>query len=382
MKKALTITIILALAILMLPLSALAVNVNNGVYVPMWTPEWVNDETRGMWQGFYIKDADNTLKIDLVKKSSAEWGIPGVQFGVIWEGEVNACAPADEADVGYMFTAVEGGKVEFTVKCLLEVPGCTDVEFAIYKGNFSNKIWPQDSAVHTMTSGQDVNVNFAIDLKKDEKVFFRFHSPVEVADSPLVRFREFRAVWRSVDGGGVTSPDVSIDVDTPSTPNNDTTPSTPNNDTTSSTPSGEGDIIIDTDNSFYLTPKYQDVKVDEESNTITLEKKLTYKDFMESFVIKSGYTITVKDSETTKEVTDNDTVITDKMLVTVFNSGTPINSMKIVTKYAADAGTSNDAGSSSNALVIVLIVVLAVVVLALAAVLVYFLVIKKKNNVE
>lgn len=193
------------LATSLFPLSAFAadndINVNDGRYSPFWSEAWCpkGSITQGMWKGFYIKKADNTLKTDIVQKSVGEWGVPGVQYADIWEG-LNVVTPADDADVGYLFTAVKGGKVEFTLVGKVDVPGATDIEISVFKNNFNTKLYPTSGNLVTVVAGKEVSINFASDLKQNDKVFFLFHSPVEVANSPQFRFSTFDACWRSLEG--------------------------------------------------------------------------------------------------------------------------------------------------------------------------------------
>lgn len=373
------------------------INVNSGKYSPFWSEAWCpkGSIAEGMWKGFYIKKADNTLKTDIIQKSTGEWGVPGIQYAAIWEG-LNIVAPGDEVDVGYLFTAVKGGKIEFTLVGKLDVPGATDIEISVFKNNFNTKLYPTSGNSVTAVAGKEVSINFASDLKKDDKVFFLFHSPVEVANSPQFRFSAFDACWRSLEGS-TTIPTASSESQKPigNTSSKDTTPTpgentsskvaattdTPGNtDTTAdnSSASTGGDIIIDDSGDQYpLTTKYEDVSIDEENDVITLTKKLTVKDFMDSFTIKNGHTIKLFHTDASA-VTDDSEIVSSDMIVRVFNSGTPIKVCTIKTTYANDAAGDNGTSNGLPVWAIILICVGAVVVVAGAAVAVYFLVIKKK----
>ncbi len=368
----------------LLPMTVAAqINVGEGVYAPYWSDTWTTDETRGMWKGFYILKEDNTLRTDLVAKSGGEWGIPGQQNGMIWEGNANACAPSDEADVGYMLNCLEGGKLQIVLKGFMEVPGCTEITLGIYKNNFNTQVWPTSGGAQTLGEGQSVDIDLVTTVKQGDKLFFRFHSNVEVANAPHFRFRDFHVVWKSSDQQSTASePTVSV-ADTTSKP---TVTSNPSSASAASTvteePSsnGGGEIQIIDDDSYYITPKYEDVTVDEEQDKITLTRKLTRKEFMESFTIKDGHTLELVDTETTQTVENDDTVVTSAMICRVYNRGTPVANLSIAVTYDEDASTGNNTDESAglSPLAITLIVIAVVVVLAGAAVAV-LLVLKKKG---
>ena len=163
----------------LLPLAAgAAINVGKGEYGPFWSDTWTTEETKGLWKGFYILKADNTLRTDLVSKSGGEWRIPGQQNGLVWEGTANSCAPSDEADVGYMLNCVEGGKLQIILKGYMEVPGCTEISLGIYKNNFNTRIWPAEGGDQVLAEGASVDIDMVTTVKQGDKLFFRFHSAV------------------------------------------------------------------------------------------------------------------------------------------------------------------------------------------------------------
>ena len=332
--------------------SAATINVNDGVYAPFWGEEWTTPETEGLWKGFYINKSDNTLRTDLIKKSPGEWCAPGSPYATIWEG-INICAPSDQCDVGYLLNCVEGGQIEITLKGYMEVPGCTEVTFGIYKNNFGTMLYPESGSETVLASGDSLDINMVINVTKGDKIFFKWHSPVEVANSPAFRFTAFQAVWRSLEEG---APD----------------PTQPSGGTEATQPSGGnggngGDIVIEDDDSYYLATKYEDVIVNEDTDTVTLTKKLTLKEFMESFNIKINHTIKVIDTVTTKEVTDDNAIITGDMICRVFNQGTPITNINIDVTYDTEtpAPTQSDAmpGWALALIIVGAVLIVAVVVL-------------------
>ena len=397
LKKCIPVLLSLVLLVALCVQATAAVTPNTSIYSPFWSDSLVTTDAKGMWRGFYIKAADNTLKTDLVNKSGGSWGVPGDLYASIWEGSINVCMPTNDTDVGYLFTAIEAGKVEFTVKGKLESPVATPIEITVTKNNFTTKLFPTDAASLHVEKGVDTSINFVVDLNKDEKVFFRFHSSAEVADTPQFRFSQFQAVYRSVaGGGGVTVPSTAApgaSTTTP-TPGTSTTTPTPGASTTTpgtnsqtdgtslpdtETPANPDDPIIDIDDSFALTPKFEDVKVDGEAMTITLMKKLTVRDFLDSFTIKEGYTITLINKADASEVEGNDTVVTEDMVVRLFNQGTPIGNLALKTDYN---GGGNTAGGSDQlpTWAVVLITLGGVILLGGGAFALYMLVIRKKPS--
>lgn len=335
------------------PASAATINVNEGIYQPFWGEEWITEETDGIWKGFYINKSDNTLRTDLVKKTPGDWRAPGSQYAIVWEG-INVCAPSDHCDVGYLLNCIEGGQIEITLKGYMEVPGCTEVTFGIYKNNFGTMVYPESGSEVVLAEGANLDINMIVNVSKGDKLFFKWHSPVEVANSPSFRFTAFQAVWRSLEEGP-------------------TDPGTEN----PTNPGGEGDIIIDEDDSYYLTSKYQDVTVNEETDTVTLTKKLTLKDFMESFTVKMNHTIKVIDTVSTKEVTDPNTVITGDMICRVFNQGTPVANINIDVTYSTDdAAPAPAEGMPGWALALIIVGA----VLVVAVVVLIIIITKKKGN--
>lgn len=333
--------------------SAATINVNEGIYQPFWGEEWITEETDGIWKGFYINKSDNTLRTDLVKKAPGDWRAPGSQYATVWEG-INICAPSDDCDVGYLLNCIEGGQIEITLKGYMEVPGCTEVTFGIYKNNFSTMVYPESGSEVVLAEGANLDINMMVNVAKGDKLFFKWHSPVEVANSPSFRFTAFQVVWRSLEEGP-------------------TDPGTEN----PTNPGGEGDIIIDEDDSYYLTSKYQDVTVNEETDTVTLTKKLTLKDFMESFTVKMNHTIKVIDTVTTKEVTDDNAVITGDMICRVFNQGTPVANINIDVTYSTDdAAPAPAEGMPGWALALIIVGA----VLVVAVVVLIIIITKKKGN--
>lgn len=369
--------------------SAAKINVGKGEYAPFWSDTWTTDDTRGLWKGFYILKEDNTLRTDMVQKTVGEWGIPGQQNGMVWEGNSNACAPSDEADVGYLLNCVEGGKLQIILKGMMEVPGCTEITLGIYKNNFNTQVWPTSGGAQTLSEGQNVDIDIVTDVKKGDKLFFRFHSPVEVANSPNFRFADFKVIWKTSDQQGGTTTPSSTPATTTSKPpvtskdpavSSDPGASAPTEDPVTSTGDDDPIVIVD-DDSYYVTPKFEDVTVDEDQDKITLTRKLTRKEFMESFTIKDGHTLELVDTGTTQVVTDDSVIVTSDMICRVYNRGTPVANLSIAVTYKEDgaAGGSNAGASGGlSPVVITLIVVAAVVVLAGAAVAV-LLVLKKKG---
>ncbi len=330
-------------------------------YVPHWSEQWTASFPKDLWKGFYILKEDNTLRTDLIMKSDGCWSVPGGGWATIWEG-INIIAPSDAADVGYMLNCVDGGQIQIVLQGYMEQPGCTEVTFGIYKNGFgaSNLVYPE-SGEAVLAEGGELDIDMILNVNQGDKIYFRWHSPVEVAASPNFRFTAFSATWLSIDNSG----------------NSGTTDPTE--------PGGDDDIIIgDDDDSYYLTSKYQDVTIDEENGIITLTKKLTLKDFKESFDVKINHTFKVIDTLTTKEVTDDTAIITGDMICRIFNSGTPITNLDIEVTYdvsePTQPGTSDPAEPDGglSTLVIVLIAVGAVAVIAVVVI----IVIKKKKGTK
>ena len=87
------------------------------------------------------------------------------------------------------------------------------------------------------------------------------------------------------------------------------------------------------------------------------------------------------DTETTQVVSDNDAIVTSKMICRVYNRGTPVANLSIAVTYDETQQAGSDKPGESGGLsplAITLIVIAAVVVVAGAAVVV-LLVLKKKG---
>ncbi len=348
--------VLLCCAVLLLSMTCVA-SADNAVvvgqkYAPVWTEEWAAGYPEGLWGPFYINKADNTLHTDLVHQligglPSGEWSVPGNRYHTVWEG-TNACAPGDAADVGWVLSIPESGQIQIVLKGYMEVPGHSPAHFGIYKNGFGNMIYPQNSTSEQVLSpetGDALDVNMTLNVKAGDKIYFRFHSPVEVACSPQFRVQDLGVTWLSLGE------------------NADTTDPEPTE------PDAGGDVIIaEEDKSYYLTPKYQDVTVDEENNIVTLTKKLTLKEFKESFNVKLNHTFTVIDTVTTKEVTDDSTIMTGDMICRIFNQGTPIANIDINVTYDLDAPAAEPEGFPVLGYVgigVGVLVIIAVVVIVL-----------------
>ncbi len=332
---------------------------NNGLasigtpYVPHWTEQWTGGYPADLWRGFYINKENNYLGTDLIPGGiTGQWSAPGGGWATVWEGAANIIAPSDSCDMGYLLNCVDGGQLEIILNGYMEVPGCTQVTFAIYKNNLSTQVYPTSGGPAVLEEGSELDISLILDVKQGDKLFFRWHSPVEVAASPNFRFRDIHVTWLSIDNSADPG------------------------DTTDPTPGPGDDIIIGDDDSYYLTSRYQDVTVDEETGTITLTKKLTLKEFMESFDIKINHTIKVIDTVTAREVTDDSAIITGDMICRVFNSGTPITNLNIDVTY--DVSEPVAPGDNAGISPAVIAAIAAGCVLAVAVVVI--VVIKKKKG--
>ena len=201
MKKRVSLFLCIALLVASLfsmPADA-KINVGQGAYGPFWSEQWVTEDTRGLWNGFYVLTADNVLRTDMVATTPGCWTIPGVQNGMVWEGTANACAPSDEADVGYQLNCPEGGRLRIILNGYMEVPGSTGITLAIYKNSFSNQVWPAAGGPQALASGDSVNIDQLVQVRQGDRLFFRFHSNAPVANSPLFRFQDFHVTWETSD---------------------------------------------------------------------------------------------------------------------------------------------------------------------------------------
>ena len=332
--------------------SAATVTTEGGPYGPFWGEEWVTEETDGLWKGFYIDKSDNTLRTDLVNYTAGEWRAPSSKYATVWEGTQNIVAPSDECDVGYLLNCVEGGQIRIVVKGHMEVPGCTEVTFAIYRNNFSTMVYPENGSAQVLAEGAGVDIDMVVTVNKGDKIFFRWHSPVESANSPQFRFEDISVKWLTIEDNPAGAGD-----EEPTKPGDD--------------------IIIDDNDSYYLTSKFQDVTVDEKNNVVTLNKKLTLKEFKESFDIKINHTIKVIDTVTTKEVTDDNAIITGDMICRVFNQGTPLTNISIRVNY--DTNDTNEPAVQEDMPVWAIVLIVVCVVLV-AVVVVLIVIIKKKGR--
>lgn len=124
-----------------------------------------------------------------------------------------------------------------------------------------------------------------------------------------------------------------------------------------------------TDAQDILTRKYKDITVDNTFYAIRLEKKLTVKDFLDSFKVADGYTLKLVDAEG-KAVLDEASAVTDAMKLQV------LKGEEIALTYDLNMETDEVAGADVPkggipAWTIVLIV--AVVIIAAAGIVVFVL---------
>jgi len=389
------------LLILMIALFAVNVSADGLVldkeYVPHWTKMWVPKEAQnlGMWKGFYIVRTDNVLKTDLIMVGGGDWKIPGDPDARIWEG-LNIVQPSDLSDCGYMFTAVEAGKVEFNMTGKLDQPTSTDIEISVFKNNFSTKIYPTDAPAVLCKFDEEKSINFIQDLSKGDKIFFVFHSPAEIADTCQFRFTVFNASYRqfgldsssssesSSESSSSSSSESSSQSSSISSSSKESSSQVSESDVSSMEDSSQlqsedsssevsfPDIIIDDDTSFPMKTRYDDVSVDETQLIVTLTKKLTVKDFLDSFDLKDGYTIKLFNTDAT-EVKDDNSVVNDEMVVKLYNKGTPISVLKIITSFPDE---TEEPQEKKPVFMYVIFSVTAIIVLTFAS----LFIVKRRNK--
>ncbi|MHB1485299.1 MAG: hypothetical protein ACYCYI_11640 [Saccharofermentanales bacterium] len=278
-----TMAILISMLFLIPAFSHAAIQAGTGVYPPLWSPIWVAEGTTGMWQGFYMSENENVMKYDIFEVGGGNWKAPGDDAAVIWEGNTNVMIPSGKTDVGYVFNALEPGKVEFTMAFKLENPGSTDVEIAVYQNDFNRKIYPTDANSIVAKYNISHNVKFTVDLSKNEKVIFRFHSPAKVAVSNQIRFTAMQAVYKSI--GAVSGTTSSI--------------------------SGSSDSNIP------MATKFDDIKINAATSTITLSKRLTAEELIDSFILNNGHTIELLLSDGTV-AEDMDQIVSDGMQIRIY----------------------------------------------------------------
>lgn len=284
--------IMLTVTMIMMPdLPQAAIQPGTGVYPPVWSPVWVAEGTAGMWQGFYISDTENKIRYDLVEAGGGNWKVARDTGVSIWEGNTNVMVPTGKTDVGYTFNAIEAGKVEFTMAFKIEFPNSTNVEIAVYRNDFNDRIFPVDSNNILAKYNEPYNINFTVDLMKGEKILFRFHSPAETAVNNQIRFTAMQAVYKSINTGS--------------------------GDTSSLAGSGS------TSSDSPVTALFDDVKINAATSTITLTKRLTIQELGESFILNDDHTIEILSSDDSV-VEDMEQIVNDDIKIRVYKSRSEI----------------------------------------------------------
>ncbi len=215
--------------------------------------------------------------------------------------------PHEEYDMGMQFTAPYSGS--FTVDFTGYVPqtqlsaGSDGMVIRVFDSTFTQK------AELKVNTSDPVSLSETIDLAAGEKLYVFFNKGANTVSDVLV-FTDLKVTG------------VAGNVEPQPTEPGNTDPTEPEPPAPTDPP----------EEPYYLTSKFRDIVVDEETNTLTLKKELTLAEFMTSFKLLEGHSIKVFAGDS--EVTGDDTVITASMVLRVFKGSDAVADLRINTPSA------------------------------------------------